>query len=348
MFAPKQIGNTKLQPDELRRDKKACVKIGPCGIGEKAVYLNSFFVDRTFYAAFTDIRRVFKRVAMSKGGFTGKGVFGSIPYLVVLLSDGTEKQCNFKYEEQVDEFLARIRRTHPEIPTISEQAQKRLEEARRAEEARYVKELTPDAQKALDELNAAKTWLEKRPEVPDALSFAARQKRTIDRMNPYYRYAAVAVFLLALGALVVGIVSLIRHDGFAAYFILFGMAFLFYTMSSQILPTGRNNKNYAQKRWQEALSRSSGLIAEYRGGAKDGDGQSAFPLPAQYVHPAVLARMIRVIREGRAQSVQEAYEVMKADLKAMNSDVTVSQAEYDEIMAVKPMFLLCGYSDDPA
>ena len=44
----------------------------------------------------------------------------------------------------------------------------------------------------------------------------------------------------------------------------------------------------------------------------------------------------------------KAYEVMKADLKAMNSDVTVSQAEYDEIMAVKPMFLLCGYSDDPA
>ena len=55
--------------------------------------------------------------------------------------------------------------------------------------------------------------------------------------------------------------------------------------------------------------------------------------------------MIRVIREGRAQSVQEAWEVMKADLKAINSDVTVSQTEYDEIVAIKPMFLLCGYED---
>jgi hypothetical protein len=57
--------------------------------------------------------------------------------------------------------------------------------------------------------------------------------------------------------------------------------------------------------------------------------------------------MIRVIREGRAQTVEEAYDIMQNDLQAINSDVTVSQKEYDEITAIKPMFLLCGYRKDP-
>ena len=56
--------------------------------------------------ALGDVRRVFKRVAMSKGGFTGNGVFGAIPYLVVEYGDGTQKQCTFKREEDVDDLLA--------------------------------------------------------------------------------------------------------------------------------------------------------------------------------------------------------------------------------------------------
>ena len=83
IFAPKPLGNRKLAADELEKDKKKCRKIGPCGIGEKAVYLNSFFIDRHYYVTYTDIRRAYKRIAMSKGGFTGKGVFSTLPYLVV-------------------------------------------------------------------------------------------------------------------------------------------------------------------------------------------------------------------------------------------------------------------------
>ena len=45
---------------------------------------------------------------MSKGGFTGKGVFGTLSYLVVVYEDGKEKQCNFKHEEDVDRFVAYI------------------------------------------------------------------------------------------------------------------------------------------------------------------------------------------------------------------------------------------------
>ena len=68
-----------------------------------------------------------------------------------------------------------------------------------------------------------------------------------------------------------------------------------------------------------------------------------FPLPARYAHPVVLDRMIRVLREGRAQSIEEALTVVKADLKALNADVQVSQEEYDEVVAIKPMFLVSDY-----
>lgn len=370
MFAPVAIAEHKMTAEDLRRDSRNCVRTGPCGIGEKAVYLNSFFVDRRYYVMWQDIGRVFKRVAMSRGGFTGKGVFGSIPYLVVLLKDGTERQCNFKYEDEVDLFLSLVRSRHPEIPTMSEKAQARMEEERAREEARYVKDLTPQAQASMEELRRARAYLDREPEIPAFLSVTAKEKRITDRMNPWYRYAALAIFLLAVGSVLFGIYAVIRQEGYAVYFVLFGMAFIFYTMSAQVLPTGRNNRRYADGRWQKALRQSGEYISRYgdtgaapsavsgspaapvsgTGGRPDSAAAgavSAFPLPAQYAHPATIDRMIRVIREGRAQTVEEAYEVMKKDLQAINSDVTVSQVEYDEITAIKPMFLLCGYREEP-
>ena len=370
MFAPAAIAEHKMTAEDLRRDSRNCVRTGPCGIGEKAVYLNSFFVDRRYYVMWQDIGRVFKRVAMSRGGFTGKGVFGSIPYLVVLLRDGTERQCNFKYEDEVDLFLSLVRSRHPEIPMMSEKAQARMEEERAREEARYVKDLTPQAQASMEELRRARAYLDREPEIPAFLSVTAKEKRITDRMNPWYRYAALAIFLLAVGSVLFGIYAVIRQEGYAVYFVLFGMAFIFYTMSAQVLPTGRNNRRYADGRWQEALRQSGEYISRYgdtgaapsavsgspaapvsgTGGRPDSAAAgavSAFPLPAQYAHPATIDRMIRVIREGRAQTVEEAYEVMKKDLQAINSDVTVPQIEYDEIVAIKPMFLLCGYREEP-
>ena len=35
--------------EELEIDKKTCKKIGPCGVGKKALYLNSFFIDADFH-----------------------------------------------------------------------------------------------------------------------------------------------------------------------------------------------------------------------------------------------------------------------------------------------------------
>ena len=49
LFKPAQLGLARLDSAELEADRKACKKIGPCGVGKKALYLNSFYIDRRYY-----------------------------------------------------------------------------------------------------------------------------------------------------------------------------------------------------------------------------------------------------------------------------------------------------------
>ena len=119
LFKPAQLGLARLDPAELAADRKACKKIGPCGVGKKALYLNSFYIDRRYYLPYTSITRVFKRVAMSAGGFTGKGMFASMAYLVVEYDGGKQKQCNFKDERDVDALLELLAKQQPQIRLLS-------------------------------------------------------------------------------------------------------------------------------------------------------------------------------------------------------------------------------------
>lgn len=128
---PQRLGNVSIPDEELIKDKKECKKIGPCGIGKKAVYLSSFYIDRRYYIPISSVKRIFKRIAMSKGGFTGKGVFGTLSYLVVVYEDGKEKQCNFKHEEDVDRFVAYIEEKYPDIPVHSLEVERKLAEKER-------------------------------------------------------------------------------------------------------------------------------------------------------------------------------------------------------------------------
>lgn len=335
LFAPKPVGNLVLRPDVLAEDKKHCRKIGPCGIGKEAIYLNSFFIDRRYYVTFTDVRRCFKRVAMSRGGFTGKGIFSSMPYLVVLLSNGQEKQCNFKYEEDVDRFLAVIAKEHPEIPVHSKKAEQRLSKAAAEQEAKYVKDLSPAAQASIDTLTAAKEYLEKQSDIGTELSAAAKFKRSMDGIKTSNLVLAGTIAAAAAAAVVAGVVLLFRGKTTEAmYFFLGGFSFLFFIMGSHVLPGPRNNKKVAQKRWDEAVKSAEEYI-----GAVD----TLFPVPACYAHPVVLTRMIRLIREGRATDIPEALDVLKEDLRQMDHTKHVTQEEYDEIVAIKPMFLVEDY-----
>ena len=145
IFRPAQLGMAKLDRLELEQDKKACRKIGPCGVGKKALYLNSFYIDRRYYLPYGSISRVFKRVAMSSGGFTGKGMFASMAYLVVEYDGGKQKQCNFKDERDVDKLLEVLAKEQPQIPLLSEAGEQALQKKEAEKAARKLPELTDEA-----------------------------------------------------------------------------------------------------------------------------------------------------------------------------------------------------------
>ena len=327
----KALSRSQLPKETLSADKKACRRFGPCGVGEQALYLNSFWFERFYYVPIAAVRRVFKRVAMSQGGFTGKGAFGTIPYLVVEYDDGQQKQCTFKREEDVDLLLAHLAAVHPEIPGLSRDGERRLAEKAAKEARRYVKELTPQAEKTRQELEQAKAVLQKKPELTAKLSAAAKAKRIEDRSNHAYRWVAMAIMLAGFVALIYGIRSLVQKDSSGLYFLLLGLAAIFLFSGLHVFPTARNNRKAIEKDWRDSIAAMERALP------------IGFPVPACYAHPIVLDRMIRVIREGRAQTAPEALAQVKEDLKALTADVQVEQEEHDEVVAIKPMFLLQDY-----
>ena len=331
IFAPVRLSEAALETQTLAADRKNCRRFGPCGVGEKALYLNGLLLDRHYYVALSSVRRVFKRVALSQGGFTGKGVFGSIPYLVVEYDNGAQKQCTFKREEDVDRMLAYIGQTHPDIPLLSVSGAQRLQEKEDRERARYLDELTPSAQRARETLEEARKFLSGYPEMTGRLAAAAKAKRVNERTNPAYRWVALAIVIAGAAALIYGVVMWRRGEDFGVYFALFGFAAVFFFSASRVLPTAKNNRHAVDRAWVQAQESMENVLP------------ADFPLPARYAHPVVLARMIRILREGRAQSADEALAVLKSDLKALNADVQVEQEEYDEVVAIKPMFLVSDY-----
>lgn len=282
ILKPVKLGKEALEREEMLRDRKSCKRFGPCGVGEKALYLSSFYFHCRYYLPYKGILRVYKRVAMSKGGFSRKGVFASIPYLVVVYDNGAEKQCTYKIEEQVDQLLSYLKETRPEIKQMSPQGEMRAAEREKNRKRKPKPELTEEAVAFLDTLREAQAVLEERPELYRELSEAARQKRQV---------------LLIIGERRGGKVKKREEAVFAR-----------------------------ADRAKEAMERFL-------------SGREAFPVPARYAHPVVLRRMERAVKEGRAADAARALRVVKEELKALNSDVEVSREEYDEVVAVKAMFL---------
>ena len=135
------LSEKKLEKDVLKKDKREAKHIGPIGIGEKALYLNSFYIDRMYYIPIEAIERVYKRVAMSKGGFSGKGIFASLSYLVVEYDGGKEKACLIRKEWRVDEALSEIRKRFPHLPTMSKRAEESLRREEEGEKAKLIHKL---------------------------------------------------------------------------------------------------------------------------------------------------------------------------------------------------------------
>ena len=336
IFRPAQLGMAKLDRLELEQDKKACRKIGPCGVGKKALYLNSFYIDRRYYLPYGSISRVFKRVAMSSGGFTGKGMFASMAYLVVEYDGGKQKQCNFKDERDVDKLLEVLAKEQPQIPLLSEAGEQALQKKEAEKAARKLPELTDEAKHSVTVLRKAKEYLEEKPELAEELSAAERRKRAQLQSKPVYRYVALAIFVFGIVSAAYGLYAVTNHVGnYGIYFALFGFAAVFLFSSYNMLPTARNNNNAIMKRADKAEAAMAEYVKHYPNGA--------FPVPSCYAHPIVLKQMTDAIEEGRAVTVPEALDAVEKRLQALNADVQVEQEEYDEVVVIKAMFLNRDY-----
>ena len=336
IFRPAQLGMAKLDRLELEQDKKACRKIGPCGVGKKALYLNSFYIDRRYYLPYGSISRVFKRVAMSSGGFTGKGMFASMAYLVVEYDGGKQKQCNFKDERDVDKLLEVLAKEQPQIRLLSAGGEQALQKKEAEKAARKLPELTDEAKHSVTVLRKAKEYLEEKPELAEELSAAERRKRAQLQSKPVYRYVALAIFIFGIAAAAYGLYSVFSHTGsYGIYFALFGFAAIFLFSSYNMLPTARNNHSSIMKRAEKAETAMAEYVKHYPNGA--------FPVPSYYAHPIVLKQMMDAVEEGRAVTVPEALNAVEARLKSLNADVQVEQEEYDEVVVIKAMFLNHDY-----
>ena len=336
IFKPAQLGMAKLDKQELVEDRKSCKRIGPCGVGKKALYLNSFYIDRRYYLPYGSISRVFKRVAMSSGGFTGKGMFASMAYLVVEYDGGKQKQCNFKDERDVDKLLEVVAKEQRLIPLLSEAGEQALQKKEAEKAARKLPELTDEAKHSVTVLRKAKEYLEEKPELAEELSAAERRKRAQLQSKPVYRYVALAIFVFGIVSAAYGLYAVTNHVGnYGIYFALFGFAAIFLFSSYNMLPTARNNNNAIMKRADKAEAAMAEYVKHYPNGA--------FPVPSCYAHPIVLKQMTDAIEEGRAVTVPEALDAVEKRLQALNADVQVEQEEYDEVVVIKAMFLNHDY-----
>ena len=323
---------TALSAEVLSKEKKNLKKIGRMGIGEKAVFLSTAMLDRSRYICFTDIRRIFKRVAMSKGGFSGKGIFGTMAYIVVELKNGRIVTCTVPLEADADTLLKEFGRRCPNVPLQSEDAARKLREAEQEEKARYAETLSPAAEACIQRLEKDAQTLEKSPKLYQRLSDGAQRLRMVQRTKPSYKWVALVVFVFAIIAAAFGVLRFLqgREDG--VYTVLIGLAVIFLISSSRVLPSASNNLRTVTKEYEEAVKAMEAALP-----------QEDFPVPARYAHPVVLTRMIRVIREGRTETAEGALQLVKEDLKALNAQVSVSKKEYDEVVEIKPMFLVAAY-----
>lgn len=323
---------TELTPGELANEKKCMKKIGRNGVGVKAVFLSSLITDRSRYVCFSDINRIYKQVAMSKGGFTGKGIFGSLSYIIVELRSGNKIKCSVPVEHDADALLEEVLVRCPGKPIHSREAEQKLRQAEKEERARYADKISDKAEETVRELEADKAVLEKQPKLYRGLAQSARQLRIVRRVNPSYKWLALVVLIMAAAASIFGVIRMISGGSAEIYIVLFGFAVIFLISASRVLPSARNNIKKVTEANEQAVAAMEAAI--------NGKGLA---IPARYAHPIVLDRMIRVIREGRAETAGDAFDLVKADLKALNADVSVSRKEYDEVVEIKPMFLNNDY-----
>jgi len=334
MAQPKPLGEKTLDAQALRQDRRGAEKFDQCGLGALAIYMGSAVTPRKFYVPYESVTNVFRRVAVSPG--SGKGFMTPILYIVVRCDDGKEYQCSFRYIQDADKMMDRLGREHPEISLLSPSAEKEKEEKEKREEAVQSQPLSADAAHAVRVLEDAGWVLEKRPALTTALAGTARVKRTLDNIKPAYTAIAFGVLIGGLVLILAGIAVRLMggNASIAVVLALAGAAMMFVMGNSKVLPTPKRNRKALQRDYTNAVNNMAAYLK----------GEKNFPLPAWYAHPYVAQRMIRIIKEHRADSVEGAMTVLKEDLKKMDNTVALTGDDYTQVVTIKPLFLVRDYA----
>ena len=115
LIPPRSLSNHELPRQELEADKDYINKYEDCGFSRKALYVGAFGLPRRRYIPVGNIRRVYKRLAVSKGFFDEGKMYATISYLVVIFDKDKEKVLRFTREENLDALLKDIS-SHTKIP----------------------------------------------------------------------------------------------------------------------------------------------------------------------------------------------------------------------------------------
>lgn len=323
-----------LDPAEVKADRKKCRKYDQCGLGEKCIYMGSTMHPRHYYIPYSAVTNVFKRVGASNPD--GKGFLAPILFIVVRYDDGKEQQCSFRYLQDADKMLDDLEKNHPEIPLLSPEGLRKKAEREKAEERIQSNELSDTARESQKILENARWEVHKRPGIYEKLAAMAKLKRHADLMKPWVKYAAVGMLagglvLVLAGILMMRSAAVSRTIGIVTALI--GVMLLFLAGNSKALPNKTNNRKRRDREYQEALAAMKNSLKHYRD----------FPIPYCYAHPYTFDRMIRILQEERAETVEDALAVLKADLKSMDSSVALSGDDYKQVVTIKPLFTVQDY-----
>ncbi len=324
--------STALEPAEVKADRRRARRYDQCGLGEKAIYMGSTMHPRRYYIPYANVTHVFKRVGVSNP--EGKGFLAPVLFVVVRYDGDKEQSCAFHYLQDADKMLDDLEKNHPEISLLSPEGEKREKQRQETEARILANDLSETARKSKRILEDARWEIHKRPGLYEQMAAMAKLKRHADLMKPWIKYVAMGMLVTGAAAAIAGMVIMRMADKSVGIVLaLIGIMLIFLAINSKGLPSRLTNRKLRDKEYEasvEAMERAVKHLED-------------FPIPCCYAHIYTFDRMIRILQQERAQTIEEALEVLKTDLKAMDSSVVLAKEDYLQVVAIKPLFTVRDY-----
>ncbi len=321
-----------LSPEEVKADRKKCRKYDQCGLGEKAIYMGTTMHPRKLYIPYAAVTNVYKRVGVSNPD--GKGFLAPVLFIVVRYDDGKEQSCSFHYLQDADKMLDDLEKNHPGIALLSPEGVRKQKEREELEARIQANELSEEAAHSKKLLEDARWEVHKRPGVYEKLAAMAKMKRHADLMKPWVKYVALGLFIGgALCTLAGAAVMRYGNKSVGIVAALVGIMCVFLAINSKGLPSKMTSKKIRNQEYEKSLEEMKNSLKHL----------PDFPIPYCYAHPYTFDRMIRILQEERAETVEDALAVLKADLKSMDSSVVLQKEDYRQVVTIKPLFTVQDY-----